>query len=226
MGILFIWLLSSAHGADTYMGRELAPTMHWLGADWLMRSTRADEENPAALLSALQLTPDDVVCDVGAGSGYHTLLIAPQVSTVYAVDIQTEMLDRLQVEAQSAGIGNILAVQNTISETGLDPGSCDTILLVDVYHEFSEPVAMLQSLRQALRPGGEIALVEFRAEDPKIPIQPLHKMSKGQIMRELPANGLKLVREVNTLPWQHVMFFQRDDSERPAITPEPFRRRR
>ena len=206
----------------TYMGRRLAPTMHYLGADWLMRETRESEEAPAALLDALQLSPGDVACDVGAGSGYHTLRMAPRVGErgrVYAVDIQPEMLDRLQHSARTAGLDNVQAVQNTQTDTGLDPGTCDVILLVDVYHEFSHPAEMLQSMRGALKPDGVIALVEFRAEDPRVPIKPLHKMSKAQIMRELPPSGLKLVREVNTLPWQHVMFFQRDDGPDSPIVP-------
>ena len=206
----------------TYMGRRLAPTMHYLGAEWLMRETRESEEAASALIDALQLSPGDVACDVGAGSGYHTLRMAPLVGEngqVYAVDIQPEMLDMLQQNARAESLDNVLAVQNTQIDTGLDPSTCDVILLVDVYHEFSHPVEMLQSMRTALKPDGVIALVEFRAEDPQVPIKPLHKMSKAQIMRELPANGLKLVREVNSLPWQHVMFFQRDDGPDSPIAP-------
>ncbi len=224
MGLLLTLLGACSLGQaeeTTYMGRRLAPTMHYLGAEWLMRETRESEEAPAALLDALQLSPGEVACDVGAGSGYHTLRMAPRVGEtgqVYAVDIQPEMLDMLQQRARDAGLGNVRAVLNTQADTGLDPGTCDVILLVDVYHEFSQPAEMLQSMRRALKPDGVIALVEFRAEDPRVPIKPLHKMSKAQIMKELPPGGLKLVREVNTLPWQHVMFFQRDDGpDRPIV---------
>lgn len=225
MGPLLILLGACSLGqADdaTYMGRRLAPTMHYLGAQWLMRQTRESEEDPAALLDALQLSPGDTACDVGAGSGYHTLRMASLVGEaghVYAVDIQPEMLELLQHSARAAGLDNVRAVHNTQSDTGLDPSTCDVILLVDVYHEFSQPAAMLQSMRDALKPSGVIALVEFRAEDPRVPIKELHKMSKAQIMKELPPSGLKLVREVNTLPWQHVMFFQRDDGPSTAIVP-------
>lgn len=214
--------LGLAEETDTYMGRPIAQTMHHQGAPWLMRETREAEEDPAALLEALQLSAGDVACDVGAGSGYHTLRMARLVGdqgTVYAADIQPQMLDMLQASARAAGLTNIRAVHNTQADAGLEPGSCDVILLVDVYHEFAQPAQMLQSMRAALKPDGVIALVEFRAEDPRIPIKPLHKMSKAQILRELPANGLKLVREVNSLPWQHVMFFQRDDGPDATIAP-------
>ena len=225
MGLLLtlLWACSLGQAEDTtYMGRRLAPTMHYRGAEWLMRETRESEEAPAALLDALQLSPGEVACDVGAGSGYHTLQMAPRVGEagqIYAIDIQPEMLDLLQQGARDAGLGNVQAVLNTQTDTGLDPGTCDVILLVDVYHEFSQPAEMLQSMRRALKPDGVIALVEFRAEDPQVPIKPLHKMSKAQIMKELPPSGLKLVREVNTLPWQHVMFFQRDDGPDRQIVP-------
>jgi ubiquinone/menaquinone biosynthesis C-methylase UbiE len=227
MSLLLTLLGSCSFGQaeeSTYMGRSLAPTMHYLGAEWLMRQTRESEENPAALLDALQLSPGDVACDVGSGSGYHTLRMAPRVGEsgrVYAIDIQPEMLDMLQESAREAGLMNVQAVQNTQTETGLDPGTCDVILLVDVYHELSQPAEMLKDMRAALKPNGVIALVEFRAEDPRVPIKPLHKMSKAQIMKELPPSGLKLVREVNTLPWQHVMFFQRDDGPARPISPAP-----
>jgi len=227
MGIFFATLLllcAPVQADEAYMGRRLAPTMHHLGADWLTRQTREAEEDPSALIASLGLSPGDVACDVGAGSGYHTLRMAQVVGAagrVYAADIQPEMLDMLQRRAGAAGLENVSAVQNTQSDTGLEPETCDIVLLVDVYHEFSQPEAMLRSMRAALKPGGAIVLVEFRAEDPRIPVKALHKMSKAQIMRELPANGLKLVREVNSLPWQHVMFFQRDDGPAPAIQPAP-----
>jgi ubiquinone/menaquinone biosynthesis C-methylase UbiE len=216
MGLTPLLLLACSLGLanEIYMGRRLAPTMHHLGADWLMRETRAAEEDPDALLAALALSEGDVACDVGAGSGYHSLRMARAVGAtglVYAVDIQPEMLDKLQANATAAGLTNIRAVLNDQSDVGLDPGVCDIILLVDVYHELSQPAVMLASMRQALKPDGTIVLVEFRAEDKRIPIKPLHKMSKEQIMRELPPAGLALVRSVDTLPWQHVLFFQRDD---------------
>jgi ubiquinone/menaquinone biosynthesis C-methylase UbiE len=141
---------------------------------------------------------------------------------VLAVDIQREMLQMLRRNAARAKLDNIRPILGAIDDPKLPAGKVDLVLLVDVYHEFSHPESMLWSIRQSLKPKGVIALLEYRAEDPAVPIKPLHKMSKAQIMQEYKASDLKLVREYNALPWQHLMFFARDDSPLPEIEPEKF----
>ena len=151
---------------------------------------------------------------MGCGNGFYTLRIAKLVGErgkVIAVDIQREMLELLKERAAAERITNIETVLGTVVDPKLPPKSIDLVLLVDVYHEFSHPEQMLAAIRKSLKPTGRVALVEFRAEDPNVPIKPLHKMSKEQIMKEFPPNGFKLVEEFDKLPWQHLMFFQRDD---------------
>ncbi len=197
-----------------YLGREIAQTMHYQGAPWLMRETRQREEDCETLLKALNVQPGQVVCDMGCGNGFYTLQLAKLVGEqgkVLAVDIQPEMLHMLSERAREAGITNIVPVTGTQVDPRLEPGSVDLILLVDVYHEFSHPAQMLAAMRTALKPGGRIALAEFRLEDRSVPIKRLHKMSKKQILREYGANDLKLVEEFGKLPWQHLMFFERDE---------------
>jgi ubiquinone/menaquinone biosynthesis C-methylase UbiE len=199
----------------TYKGREIAQTMHYLGAPWLTRESRDREEDCTTLLQALRIQPGDVVCDMGCGNGFYSLRIAPLVGDrgkVVAVDIQREMLEMLKEQAAAERITNIETVHGTVIDPRLPPESIDLMLMVDVYHEFSHPEHMLAAIRKSLKPSGRIALVEFRSEDPDVPIKPLHKMSKAQIMKEFPPNGFKLVEEFDKLPWQHLMFFQRDDA--------------
>lgn len=195
-----------------YMGREIAVTMHYLGAPWLIRESRQREEDCEMLLKALDVKPGQTVCDIGCGNGFYTLQLAELVGEtgrVVAVDIQPEMLHLLDERAKAVGITNIELVQGTQVDPKLEPGSLDLILLVDVYHEFSHPAQMLTAMREALKPDGRIALAEFRLEDRRVPIKRLHKMSKKQILREFTANGLELVDEFDKLPWQHLMFFGR-----------------
>jgi ubiquinone/menaquinone biosynthesis C-methylase UbiE len=197
-----------------YLGREIAQTMHFEGAPWLMRETRQREEDCETLLQALNVQPGQVVCDMGCGNGFYTLQLAKLVGEqgkVLAVDIQPEMLHMLSERARESGITNIVPVAGTQIDPRLEPASVDLILLVDVYHEFSHPAQMLVAMRTALKPGGRIALAEFRLEDRSVPIKRLHKMSKKQILREYSANELKLVEEFDKLPWQHLMFFERDE---------------
>lgn len=196
-----------------YKGREIAVTMHFLGAPWLTRDSREREEECSTLLKALNVKPGMTVCDLGCGNGFYTLELAKLVGDrgeVYAVDIQQEMLHLLDERAKAAGIGNIKPVLGSVIDPKLPAASQDLILLVDVYHEFSHPEHMLRAMRAALKPEGRLVLVEFRLEDPKVPIKLLHKMSKKQILKELPPNGYKLVEQFDKLPWQHVMFFQPD----------------
>lgn len=192
------------------MGRRLAPTMSHEAASWLTRSEREQEENTSRMMAELKLEPGDVACDLGAGNGYHTLMMAKTVAPggrVIAIDIQPEMLELLEARAKEAKVSNVETILGGEADPKLPPNTCDLILLVDVYHELSDPAAMLDHMKRALEPGGVIALVEFRAEDPKVPIKEEHKMSKKQILLEYEANGLRLVREFDDLPWQHLMFF-------------------
>jgi ubiquinone/menaquinone biosynthesis C-methylase UbiE len=198
-----------------YKGREIAQTMHYLGAGWLTREERERDEDCTTMVKALKVKRGDVVCDMGCGNGFYTLKLARLVGPkgkVIAVDIQREMLGLLDDRAKQERITNIDTVLGTVVDPKLPKESLDLVLLVDVYHEFSHPEQMLAAIRQSLKPTGRVALVEFRAEDPNVPIKPLHKMSKEQIMKEFPPNGFKLVAEFDKLPWQHLMFFQRDDA--------------
>lgn len=196
-----------------YMGREIAQTMHYTGAPWLVRESRQREEDCQTLLEVLKVQPGQVVCDMGCGNGFYTLPLARLVGgegRVLAVDIQQEMLRLLEARAKEEGLENIEPVLGLPHDPLLPEGALDLVLLVDVYHELSHPQQMLQAIRRSLKPEGRIVLVEFRLEDPDVPIKLLHKMSKAQIMKELPANGYKLVEQFDGLPWQHVMFFTRD----------------
>ncbi len=198
----------------SYLGRTVAQTMHYAGAPWLVRESRQREEDCKTLLKELRLKPGMIVCDMGCGNGFYTLKMAKQVAPkgeVLAVDIQQEMLRLLEARAKKDDIKGVKPVLGTLIDPRLPKGKVDLILCVDVYHEFSHPVHMLAKMRESLAPGGQIALAEFRLEDPKVPIKLLHKMSKKQILKEYSANGLKLVREYDKLPWQHLMFFERDE---------------
>ncbi len=203
----------------SYMGREIAQTMHYLGAPWLTRESRDREEDSRTMLKMLKLKPGQVVCDLGAGNGFYTLPIARAVGEkgkVFAVEIQPEMLRFLKKRAAAANpkIENIEYILGTLIDPKLPEASQDLIIMVDVYHEFSHPEHMLKAIRKALKPDGRLVLVEFRLEDEDVPIKLEHKMSKKQINLELTANGYKLVEEFDKLPWQHMMFFQRDDAKK------------
>ena len=208
-----------------YKGREIATTMHYSGAPWLVRESRQREEDCETLLKTINVQPGQTVCDMGCGNGFYTLKLAEMVGNegeVLAVDIQPEMLSMLKEASKNLGAENIKPILGSVIDPKLPDGEVDLILCVDVYHEFSHPVHMLREMREALAPGGRLALVEFRAEDPNVPIKELHKMSKKQILKELTPNGFKLVEEFDGLPWQHVMFFEREDesdNEKEVVTP-------
>lgn len=215
---LMVQGLSQQDEQTHYKGREIARTMHWKGAEWLLRETREKEERASVLMDALGVKAGQTVCDLGCGNGYHALRLAKLVGSegkVIGVDIQQPMLDMLQERSSKAGIENIKLILGGAEDPKLPAASCDLILLVDVYHEFSDPEAMLIQMRRALKPEGRIALVEFRSEDPEVPIRPLHKMSKKQILKEFLPAGFRLVEEFDDLPWQHLMFFTRDDAPSP-----------
>lgn len=197
---------------ESYKGRQIAQTMHWEGAGWLLRRHREREESSRLMIQNLDLQPGQTVCDLGSGNGYHTLMMARIVGdsgTVLAVDIQPQMLSMLKERAQEKNIHNVKTILGELHDPRLPDDSLDLVLMVDAYHEFSHPEHMLRAVRKSLKPGGRLALIEFRMEDPDVPIKPLHKMSKEQIMKELPPNGFKLVDEFDELPWQHMMFFER-----------------
>ncbi len=209
---------------QVYLGRVLAQPMSHLGASWLIRPERDDEENVTDSYRQLKLTAGMTVCDMGCGNGFWTLPMAQDVGPegrVLAVDIQAEMLDKLRSRAGKQNLDNIEPILGAVDDPNLPAGKVDLLLMVDVYHEFSHPESMLWGIRRSLSPQGVVALLEYREEDPEVPIKPLHKMSKRQIMKEYTRNGFKLVREYNQLPWQHLMFFARDDSPLEEIEPLP-----
>lgn len=205
-----------------YKGREIARTMHYTGAPWLMRETREREERCSLMLANSGIKPGMAICDVGCGNGYYTFRMAELVGpegVVYAVDIQPEMLTMLREEMERRGVENIIPILGSVHDPRLPRDTIDVMLLADVYHEFSHPESMLAAMRRALKKTGYAILLEYREEDETVPIKPLHKMSKKQIMREWPANGFKLIRQFDRLAWQHMMMFARDDSEFPEQQP-------
>lgn len=202
-------------GVTKYLGRRVAQPMGYMHMNWLSRPERIQEENPQEMLDQLNLKPGLVVCDLGAGDGYHTLQIAPRVGPngkVIAVDIQPQMLQELSRRLADKKLENVETILGELWDPKLPENSVDLVLMVDVYHEFSHPTQMLAALRKSLAPNGLIALVEFRAEDPTVLIRAEHKMTKAQILKEYKANGFKLAKEYDRLPWQHLMFMQRDDA--------------
>ncbi len=194
-----------------YMGREIAQVMSHRGAAWLERADREREERPDALIRALDLAPDAVVTDLGAGTGYFTFRIAERVprGRVYAVDIQPEMLRILEDRMEAEGVTNVAPILGSIRGPGLRPQSTDLTLLVDAYHEFSHPREMLEAVYESTRPGGRLVLVEYRAEDPDVPIKALHKMTEAQVRREAEASGFRFVENLDVLPQQHLLIFER-----------------
>ena len=192
-----------------YLGRRIALPMSYHGIPWLNRPERIQEENPEEMLGQLDIKPGMTVCDMGCGDGYYTMELARRVGPtgkVFAVDIQPEMLQELSRRCQRAEIKNVDMILGLPHDPKLPVGEIDVILMVDVYHEFSNPVEMLGAMRKSLKPTGKIALVEFRGEDPQVPIKPEHKMTKKQILKEYEENEFRLVGQYDRLPWQHLMF--------------------
>jgi ubiquinone/menaquinone biosynthesis C-methylase UbiE len=189
-------------------GRRIAPVMGVGGADWLDRPERTMEENPDAALDALHLKPGMVVGDVGAGTGFFSLKMAKRVGPmgkVYSEDVQPEMLRLLRQNAAKAKLSNIETVLGSETDPKLPSGQLDLIILVDVYHEFSQPQKMLRRMREALKPNGRLVLLEYRKEDPTIPIRPEHKMSVQEVKTEVEAEGFQLADVIETLPRQHII---------------------
>ncbi len=199
-------------GVHPLSGRRLADVMGYEGADWLDRRERADEEAPDQAIAALGLKRGDTVADVGAGSGYMTVRMASKVGPsgrVYAEDIQPEMIELLKQRLVKEGVTNVTPVLGSPDNPNLPPLSLELALLVDVYHEFQAPQTMLRHLREALRPAGRLVLVEYRKEDPTIPIRPEHKMSVAEAKREVEAEGFKLWAADERLPRQHILIFKK-----------------
>jgi ubiquinone/menaquinone biosynthesis C-methylase UbiE len=196
-----------------YMGREIAKVMGHPAAAWLDRPEREKEEEPAKLYEALKIKAGDVVADVGAGSGYHTFRLANVVGPkgkVYANDIQKEMLDIIKKRMEKDKVTNVETVLGTETDAKLPENKVDLILLVDVYHEFSKPYEMTESMLKALKPGGRLVFVEYRLEDPEVPIKLVHKMSQKQVIKEMGNHpALKYTKTIDVLPWQHIIIFEK-----------------
>ncbi len=194
-----------------WMGREISMVMGHPGIGWLERTDREKEEAPSKAIALLELPPDAVLADIGAGSGYYSFRIARKLprGKVVAVDIQQEMLDFLKTESAKLGVTNVQPHLGAIDDVKLPPASIDAALMVDAYHEFDHPVEMLASLRSALKPKGRIYLLEYRAEDEKVPIKPHHKMTEAQARKEFEAAGFRFVVNKPDLPWQHLLVFEK-----------------
>src|SRR5437762_3692078 len=197
-------------GVHPVSGRRFAPVMGYQGADWLERAERIDEEAPDVAIDLLHVQNGAVVADIGAGSGYMTVRLARRVGaegTVYANDLQPQMLELLKRRLVRDNITNVILVQGTVDDPKLPAASVDLELMVDVYHELSRPQVMLRHLHEALKPGGRLVLLEYRKEDPSIPIRIEHKMSVAEARMEVEAEGFDLSSVNESLPRQHVLIF-------------------
>ncbi len=194
-----------------YMGREIAHVMGFQGMNWLERPEREEEENTSILLKNMYIKPKDIIADIGAGSGYHVFKMAPLANkgTIYAVDIQDEMLEALRAKKEARNNQNIKIVKGSEKSVNLPENSVDKVLMVDVYHEFNYPKEMIASIKKALKPKGKLFLIEYRGEDRTVPIKELHKMTEAQAVKEMKAAGLTLERNDDNLPWQHCMVFMK-----------------
>jgi precorrin-6B methylase 2 len=194
-----------------YLGREIAQVMGAGGIAWLDRPEREDEERPEAVIHALGLRGGEVVADLGAGSGYFTFRLAAKVGKtgkVLAVDIQDEMLETLRRRATALQVTNVEEVKASETDPHLPASGVDVVLMVDVYHELAYPLEVMTKVREALKAGGRVVFVEYRKEDPRVPIKEVHKMSVEQLTKEMKAVGLVHIRTVETLPWQHIVIFK------------------
>lgn len=195
-----------------FLGREIAHFMTHHGAMWLERPEREEEEQPSRLLEALQLKPGNVVADVGAGSGYLSWRMARQVAPggrVFATDIQPEMIAILRTNMTAHGVTNVIPVVGTTTDPRLPTNAVDLAIMVDVYHEFDHPYEMMREMVASLRPGGRVVFVEYRGEDPRVPIKPLHKMTEAQVRKEMALHDVEWVETLRTLPRQHVIIFRK-----------------
>lgn len=191
------------------MDREIAHVMGFQGMNWLERPEREEEENASILLKNMDIKPTDIIADIGAGSGYHVFRMAPLVSrgSIYAVDIQDEMLEALEAKKETQNIHYIKIIKGSEKSVNLPENSVDKVLMVDVYHEFNYPKEIIASIKKALNPKGKLFLIEYRGEDRTVPIKELHKMTEAQTVKEMETAGLTLERNDDNLPWQHCMVF-------------------
>jgi SAM-dependent methyltransferase len=195
-----------------YLGREIAHVMGHQAADWLERPERDAEEHTGRLVEQLKIGPGEVIADIGAGTGYFSRRLAAKTGptgSVLAVDIQPEMLDLLTNQMARAGITNVRPVLGTVTDPRLPPNSVDLALMVDVYHEFEFPFEMMEAITRSLKPGGRVVFVEFRGEDPAVPIKPLHKMTEAQVKREMAVLPLEWSETIGVLPRQHIIVFRK-----------------
>ncbi|WP_051605578.1 class I SAM-dependent methyltransferase [Sediminibacter sp. Hel_I_10] len=192
-----------------YMGREIAHVMGFQGINWLERTDREEEENTSKLIANMNIQKDDVIADIGAGSGYHVFKMAPLAinGLVYAVDIQDEMLNAMKRRKDTSATQNIKITKGSEKSVNLPEKAIDKVLMVDVYHEFNFPKEILASMKTSLKEDGEIYLIEYRGEDPDVPIKRLHKMTEAQAVKEMAAAGFVLKKNIENLPWQHCMVF-------------------
>jgi SAM-dependent methyltransferase len=205
-------LAAQTPGVHPISGRRFAPVMGYQGAAWLERSERLQEEEPDLAISILKIPKGAAVADIGAGSGYMTIRLSDRVGpagTVFATDVQPQMIEILRRRLEAKHITNVTLVQGAVDDPRLPTASVDLELMVDVYHELSEPQAMLRGLRAALKPGGRLVLLEYRKEDRSIPIKPEHKMSVGEAKLEVEHEGFTLADVDESLPWQHILTFRR-----------------
>ena len=192
-----------------YQGREISKVMGHLGASWLERSSRANEESPNLAVDLLDLKKDMIIADFGAGTGYFTSKLARKCSIVYAVDIQQEMLDLNAKQMRNKNINNVKFILGFTDRTGLPKNSLDLVILVDVYHELENPLEIMNDIKSSLNQTGKVALIEYRKEDPTVPIKPLHKMSVQQVVKEMSQVNLKLHSNIQELPRQHMLIFSK-----------------
>ena len=201
-----------------YMGREIAQVMGHEGASWLERKSREEEENPSKVLEMLKLKEGETVADIGAGSGYYSFRMAKLVGSkgkILAVDIQKEMLDMIKERMKRDGVTNIEPVLGAEADPKLKDESANVMLMVDVYHEFEYPYEMMEKMVKALKPGGRIVFVEFRLEDPKVPIKLVHKMTEKQVISEMAEfKNMKHTSTSSKLPWQHVITFTKETAKK------------
>ncbi|HET7765814.1 MAG TPA: methyltransferase domain-containing protein [Burkholderiales bacterium] len=227
----FLWVallaLPSASAADSrytavhatpdgigkvYLGREIAKVMSYTGAYWLERPERKEEENPERVLAELDLRPGMIVADVGAGSGYYSSRMAERVGpngVVYAVDVQSEMIEILRMQMKQRRVTNVKPILGTETNPRLPAAKLDLAVMVDVYHEFEYPYEMLAAIVKALKPGGRVAFVEFRGGDPKVPIKAVHTMTEAQVRKEAEVQPLEWVKTVSSLPWQDIIVLRK-----------------
>jgi ubiquinone/menaquinone biosynthesis C-methylase UbiE len=205
-----------------YLGREIALVMGHEGWEWLERPEREEEEEPIKMVEALELKAGEVAADVGAGSGYVTWMLSKKVGDqgkIYAVDIQPEMLALLRVKMKKLGVVNVEPTQGTTQNPKLPADALDLIVMVDVYHEFSHPYEMVAEMTKSLKEGGRLVFVEYRKEDPEVPIKEVHKMSVEQVKKEMSLFALEYQKTVDVLPRQHIIIFAKkkraiDDAEK------------